>query len=148
MSYGIVGMIQAAAGFFSYFVILRAGGWQWGQELAGDDPLYRTAVTGFFASIIICQIADVMICRTRRQSLLTVGPLSNKLVTVGIGTEILLLALISYVPAFNSFFGTAPLEPWQLALSVPFAAFILVADELRRVFVRRGNPFVLRWLTW
>ena len=52
------------------------------------------------------------------------------------------------MPAFNSFFGTAPLEPWQLALSVPFAAFILVADELRRVFVRRENPFVLRWLTW
>ena len=148
MSYGIVGMIQAAAGFFSYFVILHAGGWEWGQELAGDDQLYRTAVTGFFASIIICQVADVMICRTRRQSLLTVGLLSNRLVLVGIGTELLLLALISYVPACNAFFGTAPLAPWQLALSLPFAAFILFADELRRFFVRRENPFVLTWLTW
>ena len=148
MSYGIVGMIQAAAGFFSYFVILHAGSWEWGQELASGDPLYRTAVTGFFASIIICQVADVMICRTRRQSLLTVGLLSNRLVRVGIGTELLLLALISYVPAFNAFFGTAPLAPWQLALSLPFAAFILFADELRRFFVRRENSFVLTWLTW
>jgi sodium/potassium-transporting ATPase subunit alpha len=148
MSYGIVGMIQAAAGFFSYFVILYAGGWQWGQELAGSDPLYRTAITGFFASIIICQVADVIICRTRRQSLLTVGFLSNRLVLIGIGAELLLLALITYVPAGNIFFGTAPLTLWQLALSLPFAVLILLGDELRRYFVRRENPFVLKWLTW
>lgn len=148
MSYGIVGMLQAAAGFFTYFTILYSGGWTWGQDLPATDPLYRTAITGFFASIIICQIADVIICRTRTQSLLTVGVLSNRLVLVGIAAELLLLAGISYVPAFNTFFGTAPLEPWHLALSVPFALVILIGDEIRRVFVRRGNAFVLRWLTW
>ena len=148
MSYGIVGMIQAAAGFFSYFTILFDGGWQWGQELAHDDPLYRTAITGFFASIIICQVADVIICRTRRQSLFTVGLFSNRLVWLGIATELLLLALISYLPAANIFFGTAPLTAEQLLLSVPFALAILAGDELRRLLVRRGNPFVLRWLTW
>ena len=117
MSYGIVGMIQAAAGFFSYFTILFDGGWQWGQELAHDNPLYRTAITGFFASIIICQVADVIICRTRRQSLFTVGLFSNRLVWLGIATELLLLALISYLPAANIFFGTAPLTAEQLLLS-------------------------------
>lgn len=148
MSYGVVGMIQATAGFFSYFVILYAGGWEWGQDLAGSDPLYRTAVTGFFASIIICQVADVIICRTRRQSLLTVGVFSNRLVLVGIGTELLLLALIAYVPAFNVFFGTAPLTAWQLSLSVPFALAILFGDEFRRHLLRRENRFVIRWLNW
>src|SRR6056297_348788 len=148
MSYGIVGMLQAAAGFFTYFTILYSGGWEWGQDLANDDPLYRTAITGFFASIIICQVADVIICRTRRQSVFTVGFFSNRLVLFGIGFELLLLASISYIPAFNTFFGTAPLELWHLMLSVPFALAILVGDEVRRVFVRRGNRFVLRWLTW
>jgi sodium/potassium-transporting ATPase subunit alpha len=148
MSYVIVGMIQAAAGFFTYFVILYWGGWTWGQELASSDPLYRTAITDFFASIIICQISDVLICRTRRQSIFAVGVFSNRLVWLGIASEILLLALISYVPFLNIFFGTAPLEAWHLALSVPFAMVILFGDELRRMFVRRGNPFVLKWLTW
>ncbi len=148
MSYGIVGMIQAAAGFFTYFVILYSGGWEWGQDLANSDPLYRMAITGFFASIIICQVADVIICRTRTQSLFTVGLWSNRLVLFGIAFELAFLACISYVPAFNTFFGTAPLEAWHLALSVPFALAILFGDELRRVFVRRGNPFVLKWLTW
>jgi len=148
MSYGVVGMVQAAAGFFSYFVILYAGGWEWGQDLANNDPLYRTAITGFFASIIICQISDVLICRTRTQSIFTVGLFSNNLIWIGVATELLLLALIAYVPAFNTFFNTAPLEPWQLMLSVPFAILILVGDEGRRYLLRRGNAFVLRWLAW
>ena len=148
MSYGIVGMIQAAAGFFTYFSILYAGGWEWGQDLANSDPLYRTAITGFFASIVICQVADVIICRTRTQSLFTVGLWSNPLVLVGIGFELLFLAGISYVPALNTFFGTAPLSGWHLLMPVPFALAILIGDEIRRVFVRRENRFVLRWLTW
>ena len=148
MSYGIVGMMQAAAGFFTYFTILYAGGWEWGQDLASSDPLYRTAITGFFASIIICQVADVIICRTRTQSLLKVGFWSNRLVLVGIASELFLLACIAYVPMFNTFFGTAPLSFAELMLPVPFALAILLGDELRRVFVRRGNRFVLKWLTW
>jgi len=148
MSYGIVGMVQAAAGFFSFFVILYSGGWEWGQDIASDDPLYRTAITGFFASIIICQVSDVLICRTRRQSIFTVGVFANRLVFLGIASELTLLALIAYVPACNVFFGTAPLELWQLSLSIPFAITILAGDELRRVFVRRENKFVLKYLTW
>lgn len=57
-------------------------------------------------------------------------------------------ALTSHVPAFNAFFGTAPLAPWQLALSLPFALAIPLGDEIRRIFVRAGNRFVLKWLTW
>ena len=74
--------------------------------------------------------------------------LANRLVLVGIAAELLLLALIAYVPAFNTFFGTAPLEAWHLLPSLPFALLILLGDELRRVFVRSETPFVLRWLTW
>ena len=139
MSYGIVGMMQVAAGFFTYFTILYSGGWEWGQDLANSDPMYRTAITGFFAAIIICQVSDVIICRTRRQSLFTVGLFSNPLVLLGIATELVLLACISYIPAFNTFFGTAPLQPWHLALSLPFAIAILLGDEIRRLFVRRQS---------
>ena len=76
------------------------------------------------------------------------GILSNKLVWLGIATELALLAAISYLPAFNTFFGTAPLELWHLSLSIPFALAILIGDEIRRIFVRRENRLVLDWLTW
>ncbi|MBC8239947.1 MAG: hypothetical protein H8E30_05665, partial [Alphaproteobacteria bacterium] len=29
------------------------------QHYDANDPLYRTAITDFFSSIIICQVADV-----------------------------------------------------------------------------------------
>ena len=90
----------------------------------------------------------MIICRTRRQSLFSVGLFTNRLVWLGIGAELLMLAAIAYIPAFNVFFGTAPLEGWQLMLSLPFAILILAGDEIRRVFVRRENAFVRRWLTW
>ncbi len=148
MSYGIIGMIQAAAGFFSFFVVLYNGGWEYGQDLASNTLLYQQATTAFLASVVICQVADVLICRTRRQSLFSVGLLKNRLVLLGIAAELSLVALISYAPWFNVLFNTAPLEYWHFLLSVPFALLIFFGDELRRVFVRRENAFVLKWLTW
>lgn len=148
MSYGIIGMLQAAAGFFSFFFILFHGGWEWGQELALNDPLYLRAVTAFFSSIIICQIADVYICRTRRQSVFSVGFFENKFILLGIASELLLLSVIVYLPATHAFFGTAPLNWWELSLSIPFALLIFFGDEYRKWLLRKGNGFVERWLTW
>jgi len=148
MSYGVVGMLQAAAGFFSYFFVLFSGGWTWGQQLSFTDPLYLKAITAFFASIIICQIADVWICRTRRQSVFKAGFLKNKVVLLGIATELILLAIIVYLPLTHKFFGTAPLSLFELSLSIPFALLILFGDELRKIFVRRDNSFVKKYLTW
>jgi sodium/potassium-transporting ATPase subunit alpha len=147
-SYGIVGMIQAMAGFFSFFMILYAGGWSFGHPLPISDPLYLKAVTAFFASIVICQVADVMICRTRKQSVFTLGIFSNWLILLGIAAETILLLVIVYFPPANILFGTAPLSLYEISLSVPFALIILFGDELRKYFARRGNKFVNEYLTW
>jgi len=148
MSYGIIGMIQAAAGFFSYFVVLNMGGWTWGQQLASTDPLYLKAVTAFFASIIICQIADVLICRTRRGSVLKKGVFSNRLVVLGIFSELLLLANIVYNPYTQKIFGTHPLSLFELSLSIPFALLIFFGDEFRKYLIRRDVAFVDKYLNW
>lgn len=148
MSYGIIGMLQAAAGFFSYFVVLYNGGWTWGQELASTDPLYLKAVTAFFASIIICQIADVMICRTRRESVFTKGLFSNKLVLAGIASEVTLLLIIVYNPLTHKLFGTHPLTLFELSLSVPFALLIFFGDEIRKLLIRKNVKLVERYFSW
>lgn len=148
MSYGIIGMLQAAAGFFSYFVVLKMGGWVWGQQLAGTDPLYLKAVTAFFSSIIICQIADVLICRTRRGSVITKGIFSNRFVVIGIVSELLLLANIVYNPYTHKLFGTHPLSLFELSLSIPFALFIFFGDEFRKYLIRRDVVFVEKYLNW
>jgi sodium/potassium-transporting ATPase subunit alpha len=148
MSYGIIGMLQAAAGFFSYFVVLYRGGWSWGQDLASADPLYLKAVTAFFASIILCQIADVMICRTRRESVFSKGLFTNKLVLGGIASELVLLSIIVYNPFTHKLFGTHPLTLFELSLSIPFAILILFGDEARKLLIRKNVKFVERYLNW
>jgi sodium/potassium-transporting ATPase subunit alpha len=148
VSYGIIGVLQAIAGFFSYFVVLFMGGWTFGESLAFNDPLYLKAVTAFFASIVICQIPDVLVCRTRKQSLLKQGLFSNGLVWLGIFTELLLLSVIVFVPFANKFFGTHSLSFFELSLSLPFALLILLFGEFRKFLIRKENLFVNKYLKW
>ncbi|MCK5512353.1 MAG: cation transporting ATPase C-terminal domain-containing protein [Thermodesulfovibrionia bacterium] len=148
MSYGIIGMHQAAAGFFSYLVVLYRGGWTWGTHLAISDPLYLKAVTAFFASIVICQIADVMICRTRRESVFAKGLFSNKLILAGICSELIILGIIVYNPLTHKLFGTYPLSLFELSLSIPFALWIFFGDEIRKILIRKDVRFVEKYLSW
>merc|ERR1719450_1014059 len=92
MAYGQIGMIQASAGFFVYFVILAENGFwpgrlfgirrswdsaavndledSYGQEWTYADRkvLEYTCHTAFFVSIVIVQWADLIICKTRKNS--------------------------------------------------------------------------------
>ncbi|MFA6921402.1 MAG: HAD-IC family P-type ATPase [Gallionella sp.] len=146
MSYGIIGMLQAAAGFTAFFVVLHQGGWTWGCALPESGLLYKTAVTSFFAAVVICQVANVLICRTRRQSIFSAGIFANKLIWGGIAAELGLVALISHVAYLQPFFGTAPIGWSEVLPALPFAAAILLGDEFRRRMIRRDN--VQRWLSW
>merc|ERR1711892_476007 len=90
MAYGQIGMIQALAGFFVYFVILCENGFwpsklfglrrawdsqavndledSYGQEWTYRDRkiLEYTCHTAFFVSIVVVQWADLIICKTRK----------------------------------------------------------------------------------
>jgi len=147
-SYGLKGPIEAAAGFACYFAVLFSGGWVWGQQLAFSDPLYRQAITAFFAAVIICQIANVFTSRTRRQSVFTKGLLSNKMVLLGIASELLILAFIMYQPFVNAIFNTTPVPLEFVLLAVPFAVLLFVADELRKYFIRGGSTTVTKVFGW
>lgn len=137
LSYGIFGMIESAAGFYAYLHVLVAGGWQWGESLSGADPLYRKAVTAFFVAIILCQVTNGLISKTRRQSLLRQGLFSNRWLLYGIGTELLLAAAVVYLPSLHSWFGTAPLSAGEFFVAWPFALGLLLVDEGRRWWLRR-----------
>ncbi|KAF1533630.1 Sodium/potassium-transporting ATPase subunit alpha-2, partial [Eudyptes sclateri] len=97
MAYGQIGMIQALGGFFTYFVILAENGFLPGTlvgiRLAWDDRSTNdledsygqewtyeqrkvvefTCHTAFFASIVVVQWADLIICKTRRNSVFQQG---------------------------------------------------------------------------
>lgn len=49
------------------------------------------------------------------------------------------IAAVIYAPALHGFFGTAALTPGQLATVAPFPFIIWGADEIRCMFLRRGQ---------
>ncbi|MEW6277480.1 MAG: HAD-IC family P-type ATPase, partial [Candidatus Eremiobacterota bacterium] len=136
LCYGFYGVWEAIAGFAAYFWVLAGAGWVWGEQLSGVDPTYRTAVTAFFAAVVVGQVANALVCRTRRQSLLTVGMFSNRTLLLGILVELALLAAIVYLPHAQAFFATAPLSPQVLLAAVPFAVVLVLLEELRKALVR------------
>lgn len=147
-AYGIKGPIEAIAGFFCYFAVLLEGGWSFGEQLANNNPLYMQSVTAFFSAVIICQIANVFASRTRLQSVFTLGLFSNRMVLVGIATELIILALIIWNPSANLIFNTHPLDLRYLLFAIPFAILLLGVDELRKYLLRRNVSWVTRYLKW
>jgi sodium/potassium-transporting ATPase subunit alpha len=78
-AYLFLGMIQAAFSLALFFIVLRQGGWEWGQELAPGDPLYQSATGITLASVILMQIGNLVGRRSIRQSGLDMGLLRNRL---------------------------------------------------------------------
>jgi sodium/potassium-transporting ATPase subunit alpha len=87
------------------------------------------------------QIANVFLCRSEREPLLSRGLMSNRLILAGIATEILIITLIVYTPWGHALFGTASIALAVWLFIIPFALGMLALEELRKWFVRtRPNP--------
>ena len=162
MAYGQIGMIQAAAGFFVYLVIMAENGF-WPSKLLGirkkwdslaindlEDSYYQewtyrdrkileyTCHTAFFVSIVIVQWADLLICKTRRNSIVQQG-IKNHMLNFGLVFETCLAAFLSYCPGMDKGLRMYPLKfNWWLP-ALPFSVSIFVYDEVRK-FLLRQNP--------
>lgn len=147
-AYGLKGPIEALAGFFCYFAVLFEGGWNFGEQLANNNSLYMQAITAFFSAVIICQIANVFASRTRFQSVFTMGLFSNRMILLGIASELLILAFIIWNPFANLISNTSPPDLRYLLLAVPFAVFLLGIDELRKYLLRRKVSWAARFFKW
>ncbi|XP_063973224.1 sodium/potassium-transporting ATPase subunit alpha-like [Diachasmimorpha longicaudata] len=160
MSYGQIGIIEMAAGFFTYFVVMAEHGF-WPGDLVGlraawDNPavndlkdsygqewsyqqrkvLEYTCHTAFFVAIVIVQVADAIICKTRRNSILRQG-MTNWVLNLGILFEILMACAVSYAPHMDVVLKTYPLKAHWWLPGVPYAILIIVYDELRKLWIRR-----------
>lgn len=152
MAYGQIGMIQAAAGFFVYFVIMAENGFrpthlfgirkQWDSKAVNDltdsygqewvsscrwrhlatwlsvccPQTYRdrktleyTCHTAFFVSIVVVQWADLIICKTRRNSIVHQG-MRNWALNFGLIFETALAAFLSYTPGMDKGLRMFPLK--------------------------------------
>uniref|UniRef100_A0A672K3U6 Sodium/potassium-transporting ATPase subunit alpha n=1 Tax=Sinocyclocheilus grahami TaxID=75366 RepID=A0A672K3U6_SINGR len=162
IAYGQIGMIQALGGFFSYFVILAENGFlpsllvgirlNWDdrsmndlEDSYGQQWTYEqrkivefTCHTAFFVSIVVVQWADVIVCKTRRNSVFQQG-MKNKILIFGLFEETALAAFLSYCPGMDVALRMYPLKPSWWFCAFPYSFLIFVYDEVRKLLLRR-NP--------
>lgn len=162
LSYGQIGMMQASAGFFTYFVIMAENGFLpnilfgirrfWDsravndlQDSYGQEWTYErrkilefTCHTAFFVSIVIVQWTDLIISKTRRLSLLHQG-MTNHFLNFGLFFETALACVLSYTPGMDKGLRMYPLKINWWIPAMPFSLLILIYDETRR-FILRRNP--------
>ncbi|XP_062844233.1 sodium/potassium-transporting ATPase subunit alpha-2 isoform X2 [Trichomycterus rosablanca] len=160
MAYGQIGMIQALAGFFTYFVILAENGFLprvlLGLRLGWDDRnvndledsygqqwtyeqrkvIEFTCHTSFFVSIVVVQWADVIICKTRRNSLFQQG-MKNRILIFGLFAETALAAFLSYCPGMDVALRMYPLKVYWWFCAFPYSLLIFIYDEIRKCILRR-----------
>ena len=161
MAYGQIGMIQASAGFFVYFVIMAENGFKpgrlfgirkhwdsqavndlkdsYGQEWTYHDRkiLEYTCHTAFFVSIVIVQWADLIICKTRRNSVFQQG-MKNYMLNFGLFFETALAAFLSYTPGMDKGLRMYPLKINWWIPAIPFSVLIFIYDEVRKFILRRS----------
>jgi Ca2+-transporting ATPase len=148
-AYLFLGPLAAAIGMFGFFYRYMEAGWQWadwagmaafGAMPTGSTPatgIYMAATTMTLTGIVMAQVGNGFAMRTHRQSILAVGFFTNKLRWWGLGAELLGLAALMYVPVLQRIFSTAPLTWHEWGVMALFAPTLLVADEIRKFFLRR-----------
>merc|ERR1712142_983257 len=162
LAYGQIGMIQASAGFFVYFVIMAENGFMpsklvglrrfwdskaindledsYGQEWGYDQrkSLEYNCHTAYFVSIVIVQWADLIISKTRKNSIFQQG-MTNKPLNFGLCFETVLAAFLCYCPGLDVALRMRPIRwSWWIP-AFPFSLAIWIYDETRRAVMRR-NP--------
>ncbi|MEI7560179.1 MAG: cation-transporting P-type ATPase, partial [Actinomycetes bacterium] len=135
-----VGLISAVLEMSGFFWVLLSNGWSPGDPTGEGSALhsvYLQATTMTFVGMVFCQVGTAFAARTDRASLRSIGVFRNKLLLWGIAFELVLTAVLVYVPAFQGLLGTAPLGVKELAFMAPFPLIVWGADETRRWFLRR-----------
>lgn len=138
-AYCFLGLLEAVVAMAAFFLVLFQGGWQYGAALPAESTLYVQATTACFTAIVVMQIVNVYLCRSTRRSVFSIGFAGNRLIVWGVLVEIAVLLFACYTPVGNALIGTAPVPTAVWWLVIPCALLMLVLEELRKWWVRRGQ---------
>lgn len=105
-------------------------------DIAADMQVYRYSTTLALAAIVFSQIGNLFACRSDTDSFFTTIKKKNPFIFIGIFAELVIIALIVYVPFMNGLFQTVPLD-WQDVLLLLICPVIMVGcDEIWKAFQR------------
>jgi magnesium-transporting ATPase (P-type) len=145
--FGWIGPMEGLAAMASFFFAYLVAGWRPWEALASSGDLYLQATTMTMAGIVMAQVGAGLAWRTNTRSLFSVGLFSNRLLLVGIGVEVGMIALLAYVPGLAGVFHMSSIGLWHWLFLLLWPPLVIGLEEARKSVVRRrsardlaGNP--------
>uniref|UniRef100_A0A0N5BKX4 Sodium/potassium-transporting ATPase subunit alpha n=1 Tax=Strongyloides papillosus TaxID=174720 RepID=A0A0N5BKX4_STREA len=155
-----IGVIQGLAGFMTYFIVMADNGWwpsqllnqrsawsdanenrlvdSYGQEwtYASRRQLEGCCHAAFFYAIVVVQWADLLISKTRTNSMYTHG-IKNHILNSGLFFTVLLTIFLMYTPGVTTVFAFNGINLKWALVPLPFAWAIFIYDETRKYLIRK-----------
>lgn len=147
-AYCFLGLIEAVLSMAAFFLVWYQQGYALPDMQQGMAALlnnnaaaeltavYQQATTMAMLAIIACQMGNVLVCRSERLPFWELPLRSNLLILFGLGTEVLLVMALVYIPAVAAVFLTQPLPLGNILLLLICPIFLILLEEVRRYCMR------------
>jgi Ca2+-transporting ATPase len=106
-----------------------------------NGDLIRAQTMGFI-TMAMFQVFNALNCRSRTQSVFSLGLFSNRNLMVAIFASVVLQLLATELSFFNAALGSVSLSLTDWITMVAVAATVLIGEEIRKMVARRraGGP--------
>lgn len=133
-----LGLLQSLAVMAAFYFMYWMSGYA-GQliDLPAEGQLYASATAMALSAVVTTQIGNVFTQRTERISLFRLNLFGNRLILIGVVTELLLVVAIVYLPFMQTLIGTNGFPPSYWLFLFAWTPTLIIMDEIRKVLVRR-----------
>jgi Ca2+-transporting ATPase len=119
-------------GLFMGLVSLGVGFWGWKT----GNAHWQTMV---FTTLTLAQMGNALAIRSFRDSLFTLGLMSNKPMLGAVLLTFLLQLMVMYFPPLQNLFSVSALPPLELGISLVASTLVFIGVEIEKSFLRRRN---------
>jgi magnesium-transporting ATPase (P-type) len=139
-AYPLLGSVQSLAAMAAFYFQYWSNGY-WGQwlDLPSAGWLYQSATAMALAAVVATQIGNLFAQRSERISVFRLNWLENRLIWLGIASELIVVVLLVYAPPLQWLFGTAAFAPVNWLFLLAWVPALLIVDELRKYWLRRQS---------
>jgi len=120
-------------GFLMGILSLGVGYWYWRM----DQPTWQTMV---FTTLVFSEMGYVLVIRSNRDSLFSIGIFSNRALIGAVILTTLLQVVVVYVPFLQTTFKTMPLPLRDLGIAALLSTSLFFVVELQKWLIRRFSP--------
>lgn len=139
-AYGYIGIVQGTIAMVVFYFWYWTNGY-YGKfvDLPGKGSIYLGATAITLASVVFTQIGNLFTQRSEKTSIFKMPLFNNKMIWIGIASELVLILLIVYTPFMNKFIGTGPFPPIYWVFLAAWIPSLIVVDEIAKYFKRRKD---------